>query len=234
LTLNNTVIISRTNDNYINATQLCQAGNKKFNDWFRLDTSKELINVLESKAGIPALELVEINKGGKHLGSWIHPKLAIQLAQWISTDFALQVSDWILDLLTIGKVEINESIKNKDKKIKMLEDLCVKKHKRVEYPGTYVIYMLTTEEHKKNRTYIICKATNLKDRLGSYNKTCDHEVVYYKECNHENDMKMIEEMVLKKLDKYREKANRDRLILPIGKNISLFKSVIDDAIDFFD
>ena len=49
--------------------------------------------------------------------------------------------------------------------------------------------MLTTEEHKKNRTYIIGKAKNLTDRLTPYNKTCDHEVVYYKECKNVNDTK---------------------------------------------
>ena len=57
--------------------------------------------------------------------------------------------------------------------------------------------MLTTEEHKKNRMYIIGKAKNLTDRLTPYNKTCDHEVVYYKECKSEEDMKIIEEIVMK-------------------------------------
>ena len=102
LTLNDIVIISRTEDNYINATQLCQAGDKKFNDWFRLDTTKQLISILEAEAGnpvsglintlvtdmgIPISALIDIKKGGnnKHnQGSWIHPDLAIQLAQWIS------------------------------------------------------------------------------------------------------------------------------------------------------
>lgn len=67
LVLNNIVIISRSEDNFINATQLCKAGNKKFNDWYRLDTTKELIKELEineeriissqkAKTGIPVLE----------------------------------------------------------------------------------------------------------------------------------------------------------------------------------
>jgi hypothetical protein len=47
----------------------------------------------------------------------------------------------------------------------VLENLCVKKHKREEYPEENVIYMLSTEEHKKNNTYIIGKAKDLKDRL---------------------------------------------------------------------
>ena len=178
------------------------------------------INELESEAGIPASQLLVIKKRKNNnidKGSWIHPDMAIQLAQWISPIFALQVSKWIRTLFTNSNIDIKGlkdkdiEIKTKNKEIKVLKDLCIKKHKREIYPGSNVIYMLTTEEHKKNRTYIIGKAKDLKIRLGPYNKTCDHEVVYYKECNHENDMKIIEEMVLKKLEKYREKANRDRI-----------------------
>ena len=69
LTLNNIVITSRSDDNFINATQLCQAGGKKFSHWYSLDTTKQLINELASEAGIPVsqsktripvLDLIEI------------------------------------------------------------------------------------------------------------------------------------------------------------------------------
>lgn len=85
--LNNVIIISRTEDNYINATQLCEAGNKKFNDWFILDTTKDLINELTTNISSPIKSY------------WIHPDLAIMLAQWISPKFALQISKWIRTLL---------------------------------------------------------------------------------------------------------------------------------------
>jgi hypothetical protein len=197
------------------------------------DVEIEFIKLLESKAGIPDCKLMQINKSGKYIVSWIHPKLAIQLSQWISYDFCLQVSDWIFDLFTIQNVNMDINT-IKDKKIKLLENLCVKKHKRQEYPGKYVIYMLTTEDHKKNGIYIIGKAIDLKDRLGTYNKTCDHEVVYYKECKSEEEMDLIEKNVLLKLSKYKEVANRDRFILPIENDISLFTNSIDNAIKFFD
>jgi len=272
LTLNDVIIVSRTEDNYINATQLCQAGNKKFNDWSRLQTTKELIKVLENdiknekinkdlNTGIPVLDfvtcsneaqsetvipvsqLVDIKIGGDHSGTWVHPDLAIQLAQWISPKFALQVSKWIRTLLTDGQVELlknkDNELKNKDdelklknQKIQLLEDTYIKQQKRKNYPTKNVIYMLTTEDHKKNRLYIIGKAFNLKNRLGNYNKTAEHEVVYYKNCESEKDMSAIETLVLKKLNKYREKANRDRFILPLENDISLFTNVINDCINF--
>ena len=46
-------------------------------------------------------------------------------------------------------------------------------------------------------------------------------------------MLLAENIVLEKLDEYRDQANRDRFILPIGKDIKLFTTVIDGAYDFF-
>ena len=68
----------------------------------------------------------------------------------------------------------------------------------------YLVYLLTTEDHLKRRTYIVGKAKNLTNRLGTYNKTCDHTVVYYKECKGEDDMDTAETMVLTKLRDYRD------------------------------
>ena len=93
--LNNVTITSRHPDHYVNATQLCQAGNKKFNDWSRLDTTKDLITVLSADAGIPVSLLIESKKG------------SIQLAQWISPSFALQVSRWIRCLFNSGSIVID-------------------------------------------------------------------------------------------------------------------------------
>jgi hypothetical protein len=233
LKLNNVVITSRSEDNYINATQLCQAGSKKFSHWYSLDITKQLINELASDAGIPASQLIDVKKGNSNeiiQGSWIHPDLAIQLAQWLSPKFAIQVSRWIRQLFTNGKVETKLQLAND--KIKLLENTYLKKHKRDNYPNKNVIYMLTTEHNLKNRTYIIGKTKNLKNRLSVYNKTCDHQVIYYKECSNEDTLNLIELMVLNKLKQYQEKANRDRFILPIENNISLFINVIEDCIKF--
>ena len=241
--LNNVTITSRHPDHYVNATQLCQAGNKKFSHWISLDTTKDLITVLSSDAGIPASLLVESKRGQTskfQQGSWIHPDLAIQLAQWISPSFALQVSRWIRGLFNSGSIVIDiallktqeKQLNIKDQRIKQLEDVCLSKQRRIEYKEKNVIYMLTTDDHLKRRTYIFGKAKNLTTRLGTYNKTCDHTVIYYRECKNEEDMSIVETLVLSKLRDYREKANRDRFILPEDKDISFFTTIIDECIDF--
>jgi len=53
-----------------------------------------------------------------------------------------------------------------------------------------------------------------------------------KSCNTEEDMNLIELIVLKKLKLYKEKANRDRFILPIEKEISFFINMIDECIKY--
>jgi hypothetical protein len=237
LTLNDVVIVSRSEDNYINATQLCQAGNKKFNDWYRLDSTKQLTDALNCDTGIPVSQLVDVKKGNSsefNQGSWIHPDLAIQLAQWISPLFALQVSKWIRSLFTDGYVNINlkNEIKDKDKKIKLLENTYLKKHKRTQYPTENVVYLLTTEEHKKNRIYIVGRAKKLTGRLSGYNKTLEHDVVYYKSCDSLTNLIKTEDIILFKLEKYRCQANRDRFVLPLEKDISFFTDIYDEVLSF--
>ena len=54
------------------------------------------------------------------------------------------------------------------------------------------------------------------------------------QCKNEEQMDLVEKMVLNILDTYRQKANRDRFILPPSDDISLFINKINDCIDFFE
>ena len=80
---------------------------------------------------------------------------------------------------------------------------------------------------------IIGKAKSLTSRLTNYNKTAEHEVIYYKKCKNEEYMNIIERMVLLKLKNYKEIANRDRFILPIDKDITFFTNIIDENINSY-
>jgi hypothetical protein len=229
LILNNVQITSRIKDNYINAVQICLAGNKKFNKWFNLNTTKNIFYETAKLLGVNVSQLVNISDGN----IWIHPYLSIQLAQWISPYFGLHVNVWINASLIKLLEEKNKEIESKDQKIKLLEDTYIKQQKRKNYPGSNVIYLVTSDDNKKKRIYIFGKSKRLKDRLGPYNKIAEHDVVYYKSCNSEREMTAIETLVLKKLDAYREKANRDRFILPVEKDIKFFINIIDSCIETF-
>jgi len=130
--------------------------------------------------------------------------------------------------------EKDKELQSKDKKIKNLENKVVSKQNRFQYTDKNCIYILSTDIHLKNRTYIFGKTVDLTNRLGSYNKTIEHHVIYSKGCKSFEHMNVIEKMVLYKLDKYRECANRDRFILPEDKDIEFFLDVVDDAIEWFD
>ena len=96
------------------------------------------------------------------------------------------------------------------------------------------VYMLSSKIHLEKRAFIIGKSTNLNYRLNAYNKGLDHDVVYYKKCKNKYHMDIIELMILYKLDNFRERANRDRFILPNDKNIDLFTNIFDEAIKWFE
>ena len=67
---------------------------------------------------------------------------------------------------------------------------------------------------KKERRYILGKASNLTNLLFTYNKSDEHEVIYYQECDGEDSMSAVESLVFQKLRSYREQANRERFVLP--------------------
>lgn len=95
LSINGVQVEYRESDHFLNATQLCQAGGKRFSNWYQCVTTKRLIEELREKLGV---EVVDVKKGNSSLysqGSWIHPDLVVPLAQWISPSFVIRVSEWI-------------------------------------------------------------------------------------------------------------------------------------------
>jgi len=123
-----------------------------------------------------------------------------------------------------------ENIKIKEQK-RLLELKTCRLMPRVQYKDRNVIYIITSKFHLQTRTYMIGKAVNLTDRVSSYNRTMDHEVVYYKACNNACQMRVVELMVLMILDRYREVKCRDRFTLPEGKDLTVFTKPIEDVIN---
>lgn len=101
-------IRAREVDHYVNATELCKATGKKWNDYFRNKNTEQFLEALAPVAGIPATELIQTRQGGKpsEQGTWIHPRVVIHFAQWASAEFAAAVTGWVLELITTGKVEL--------------------------------------------------------------------------------------------------------------------------------
>ena len=209
-----------------------------------MEKTRAFIRVLSSVVGIPTTELIKLGTGSKHKSSqtWVHPQVAINIAQWISPSFDVKVSGWVYEIMMTGKVDITnttsfkklqEENKQQSIKIQYLTKKYVKSQPCVQYKEKNVIYVLTTALMKKERRYILGKASNLTSRLSVYNKSDEHEVVYYQSCGDEKTMGMVENMVFHQLEEYREQANRERFNLPKTEEIEFFTNTIKKSIEFF-
>lgn len=63
------------------------------------------------------IELIKVERTGPNegRGTWVHPRVAINIAQWICPKFDVQVSKWVHQLLVLGQVKITD--KNTDSDI---------------------------------------------------------------------------------------------------------------------
>jgi KilA-N domain len=89
-------------DGYVNATAMCRAGGKRWNHYQVNDRTQAYIHALAADAGIPATGnpglICSIQGGRPELqGTWIHPRLAVDLARWISPAFAVWMDGWFLE-----------------------------------------------------------------------------------------------------------------------------------------
>ena len=117
------IIPQRAQDGYINATILCKKAGKLFGDYRRLSHTGEFLDELSAVMGIPITVLVQVIRGGNDTlsqGTWVHPRVAINLGQWLSSSFAVKVTEWVEDWW-LGKtqsympVHVQRYLKNRAK-----------------------------------------------------------------------------------------------------------------------
>ena len=92
-------INQRATDGYINATEMCKAAGKRFNNYSQLSSTDDYLEALSLDTGIPVSRLIQSFRGSppELQGTWVHPQIAIHLAQWLSPTFAVQVSTWVFE-----------------------------------------------------------------------------------------------------------------------------------------
>jgi hypothetical protein len=124
---NGLVIERRACDGYFNGTSMCTAFKKHFKHYLESQRASEYLNALArsfiSEVGIPTSDqahseserrnllsefeqvrasLVQVQKGGAYQGSWIHERVAVDLARWLSPDFAVWMDGWVLEGLGLS------------------------------------------------------------------------------------------------------------------------------------
>jgi hypothetical protein len=100
-TWNDAPISRRDSDGYANATAMCRANGKRWHEYSSNQRTTDYIQALAARLGIPADRLVRTTTTGpnRFRGTWIHPRLAVDLARWISPQFAVWMDGWFLEEL---------------------------------------------------------------------------------------------------------------------------------------
>ena len=160
-----TMNIGIRSDGYINATELCKAAGKKYNDYQRLKQTEDYFQALSFNTQIPVLDLINSSVGGNHSGTYVHRKVGYHLAQWLSPSFAVQVSNVLDNLFITGKVDLgNENsnteldniyqekintlqneLENKNNKLKIYETTIFNRktdYCPIEYYGKDIVYFI--------------------------------------------------------------------------------------------
>lgn len=96
----------------MNATAMCKANGREWFTYARSGRTQEYVEALASHLGvtadlrspsngspqIPTALVRNITTGPNDLrGTWIHPRLAVDLARWISPAFAVWMDGWFLE-----------------------------------------------------------------------------------------------------------------------------------------
>jgi hypothetical protein len=105
----------RWEDGYINATQMCQAHDEEWYQYWRLPSTQEYVNALAKDLGVPVIVnnpnrnfcgsalVVTFRGGNSQQGTWVHPEVAIDLAAWISVEFRILVNRWVFEWMVTGR-----------------------------------------------------------------------------------------------------------------------------------
>jgi hypothetical protein len=116
---NGSPIERRESDGFVNATAMCKAAGKLWGHYWANARTKEYVKALGTVIGNPitvddgsagnlldpgsdaetSTDLIQTVQGGPaHLqGTWIDPRLAIDLARWCSPEFAVWMDSWFID-----------------------------------------------------------------------------------------------------------------------------------------
>lgn len=109
-TFNEVEIAARPSDQFVNATAMCKATGKRWNDYAETQTTKSFLHALSLETGIPVSNLVVTVRGrgdAVSQGTWVHRLVATNLAQWCSPEFAVWASRRIDELMTTGRTSVH-------------------------------------------------------------------------------------------------------------------------------
>ena len=172
---NGTPIQLRPADGYVNATAMCKACGKQWADYFRTDRATKYLEALSTDMGNPVTGqngLVISIQGGPTQGTWVHERVAVDLARWLSPQFAVFMDGWFTEEVK-KRTRTGEWIVVRGKQKDNRKQLCDELHKREVTGGgiaqitnmAYLAMWGKTAAAKKRELGVHPKHGNLRNEL---------------------------------------------------------------------
>jgi len=99
-TWNDTPIARRSIDGYVNATAMCKANGKEWSNYSKSERAQAYLEALQGSLPNGG-DLIQIIGAGPNdsRGTYVHPRIAVDLARWINPEFAVWMDGWLLEEL---------------------------------------------------------------------------------------------------------------------------------------
>ena len=96
---NGTAIQRRDADGYVNATAMCKANGKHLPHYLANDRTRQYLQALAGSVGIPTDLMVQsvVTGPNDQRGTWVHPRVAVDMARWLAPVFAVWMDGWFLE-----------------------------------------------------------------------------------------------------------------------------------------
>lgn len=91
-------------DAYLNATAIAKHFNKLPNEWLRLESTQQYIDLLSKKLNTEKSRILKTTRGING-GTWLHRRLAVPFARWLNVEFAIWCDEQIEKIL-IGQNQV--------------------------------------------------------------------------------------------------------------------------------
>jgi len=103
-------ITRRTSDGFFNATQMCRVHCNRPAAYLTSQRGSEYLEALAESLGVLKDDLVSTQNGGVQPGTWVHPRVAVDMSRWLCPTFGVWMDGWFLEELSKSTRDDPESL----------------------------------------------------------------------------------------------------------------------------